>query len=465
MRWSKMRWLRLLIPFGLVIIISFSLFFIIIGDERHRNYDHVMRNQKKNDEITVKKTSSNYHVKNSFDYYYDDELNYQVKLTPLKLYTIGSVNSQVSNYAAFQIPRKKNAEKKEKVVNHPFKVPFYLRRTSTDLPASEWRSHIKDNQLLDIADYDFLINNSHICLSQTPFLVALVHSSPFNFLKRSIIRRTWGSLSSVNGLVIKVIFIIGLVNDKQVQQKINYENDLNSDMVQAKFYDSYYNLTYKHLSGYKWLLKFCNQTRFVMKSDDDAFIDLFKVVKVLKTSFDTNSISNSNQNSNSIRNQQNDDDGSPKNIIACSIFPDGTLPKRQGKWSLSTNEYPFETYPKYCSGVAYFLTPDVLFDLYEAAHHVNPVLRIDDVFLTGIVAAVIRLNHLPLNYRYTYQVNKLKEWLYNQNNELPSNYMIGDIGDDINGIEWEKLMINLWNKTVRVWTSIERNFVNVSLKP
>ena len=65
-----MRWLRLLISFGLVIIISFSLFFIIIGDERHRNYDHVMRNQKKDDELTVKRTSSNYHMRNSFDYYY-----------------------------------------------------------------------------------------------------------------------------------------------------------------------------------------------------------------------------------------------------------------------------------------------------------------------------------------------------------------------------------------------------------
>ena len=313
-----------------------------------------------------------------------------------------------------------------------FEPLFHLRRNSTGLPISEWRSSVKYNQLLDINDFDFVRNCSHLCDKTTqPFLVTVVHSSPKNFLKREVIRKTWGSLKTVNGFNVITVFIVGLVNDSTVDRLLHKEYLTHRDLVFAKFVDSYQNLTYKHLTTYKWVLRFCNKTKFIMKSDDDSFIDIFRALKVLSETFYSE-----------LHNQN------PRNIIACSLFPEGTPPKREGKWSLSLKQYPYRTYPAYCSGVAYFLTPDVAFDLLEAAHKIKPVLPIDDVFVTGIVASYLNILHFPLNLKYVYDDKRLREWLYDSNMR-PNSYMIADIGDVS---DWQSLMTRLWIKTVRTWS-------------
>ena len=325
-------------------------------------------------------------------------------------------------------------DSKQKFVGNEFKEKeffplFHLKRNSTGLPVSQWYSSVDSNRLLDINDFDFVRNCSHLCDRTTqPFLVTLVHSSPKNFLKREIIRKTWGSLKTVNGYHVITVFILGLVNDSTVDRLIHKEYVTHKDLVFAKFVDSYHNLTYKHLTSYKWVLRFCNTTKFIMKADDDSFIDIFRAVKVLRETFLP---SNENQ--------------SPRNIIACSLFPEGTPPKREGKWSLTFDEYPFQTYPAYCSGVAYFLTPDIAFDIFEGAHKVKPVLPIDDVFVTGIVAAYLNILHFPLNLKYVYDDKRLREWLYDSNMR-PNSYMIADIGDVH---DWTSLMNRLWSKTLR----------------
>ena len=323
---------------------------------------------------------------------------------------------------------------KQKFVGKEFRekqfVPlFHLKRNSTGLPISEWHSSVDSNRLLDITDFDFVQNCSHLCDRTTqPFLVTLVHSSPKNFLKREIIRKTWGSLKTVNGYQVITVFILGLVNDSTVDRHLHKEYITHKDLVFAKFVDSYHNLTYKHLTSYKWILRFCNTTKFIMKADDDSFIDIFRAVKVLSETFLPSNVNHS-----------------PRNIIACSLFPEGTPPKREGKWSLTFQEYPFKTYPTYCSGVAYFFTPDIAFDILEGAHQIKPVLPIDDVFLTGIVASYLNILHFPLNLKYVYDDKKLREWLYDSNMR-PNSYMIADIGQVQ---DWKLLMTRLWSKTLR----------------
>ena len=49
----------------------------------------------------------------------------------------------------------------------------------------------------------------------------------------------------------------------------------------AFFQDSYYNLTLKTVMGLKWVKDHCSQARFVMKTDDDIFVNLPKLHKAL----------------------------------------------------------------------------------------------------------------------------------------------------------------------------------------
>ena len=45
---------------------------------------------------------------------------------------------------------------------------------------------------------------------------------------------------------------------------------------QGNFLDTYKNLTYKHMMGYKWLHRHCpNQPKYVVKADDDVFVEIF----------------------------------------------------------------------------------------------------------------------------------------------------------------------------------------------
>ena len=47
--------------------------------------------------------------------------------------------------------------------------------------------------------------------------------------------------------------------------------------MQGDFLDSYRNLSYKNIMGKLWVSQFCEQAEFVVKTDDDQFIDLYEV--------------------------------------------------------------------------------------------------------------------------------------------------------------------------------------------
>lgn len=174
-----------------------------------------------------------------------------------------------------------------------------------------------ERYLLNITDFRFIKNPLTTCKKDDELnMISFVHSAPGNFKKRDIIRKTWAHAIIQEKLNIKVVFLVGLPTDHLILEALDKEAAIHCDLVQGNFIDSYKNLTYKHIMGYKWVLNYCNNARFVMKADDDAFIDIFNAIKLIKTTFDTSSIR-------------------PNNIIACSKFPTGTKVQRKGKWKLS----------------------------------------------------------------------------------------------------------------------------------
>ena len=56
------------------------------------------------------------------------------------------------------------------------------------------------------------------------------------------------------------------------------ENVKHGDIIiQGDFIDTYHNLSYKASMGNFWVSEFCEQAGFVVKTDDDWFVDLYEV--------------------------------------------------------------------------------------------------------------------------------------------------------------------------------------------
>ena len=61
------------------------------------------------------------------------------------------------------------------------------------------------------------------------------------------------------------------------QRRLEEESSQHGDLVQGDFLDTYHNLSYKAVMGNLWVAEFCSQAEFVVKTDDDMYVDLYEV--------------------------------------------------------------------------------------------------------------------------------------------------------------------------------------------
>ena len=81
----------------------------------------------------------------------------------------------------------------------------------------------------------------------------------------------------------KLIFLLGTTStpDPELEGRIAEETALQGDLVREDFLDTYQNLTLKTLAGVKWAGQFCGQAEFVMKTDDDMYVNVGEVMEYL----------------------------------------------------------------------------------------------------------------------------------------------------------------------------------------
>ncbi|XP_050405722.1 UDP-GalNAc:beta-1,3-N-acetylgalactosaminyltransferase 1-like, partial [Patella vulgata] len=159
-------------------------------------------------------------------------------------------------------------------------------------------------------------------------------------------------------LEVRVVFLLGLVNDTKIQEYIQQEHIKYCDTVQGNFIDSYHNLTHKGVMGLRWITEHCSNVKYVVKVDDDVIFDMWRFLNYLGSFSEGGS-------------------------ILCDVINYGWI-FRKGKWELDNEIFSHNwLWPwPYCRGFIVILTGDVIQPLFEAAN-TTPFIWIDDAYLFG----------------------------------------------------------------------------------
>jgi hypothetical protein len=122
--------------------------------------------------------------------------------------------------------------------------------------------------------------------SRSAFIAVI--SAPDNFKKRNVIRKTWKiNLKRVNedGLLPTAgfAFILGLTKSNVTQEKIEEEHSFYGDIIQIGIPDFYRNLSFKVAGLLNWLHRNCPKVDFVLKVDDDVYVNVRNLVHFVQS--------------------------------------------------------------------------------------------------------------------------------------------------------------------------------------
>nr|XP_027203369.1 beta-1,3-galactosyltransferase 5-like [Dermatophagoides pteronyssinus] len=311
---------------------------------------------------------------------------------------------------------------------------------------------IDDNitTLLNLKDFRFLINEPNICKSidnddeqnSHLFLAIFIHSATNNFDKRNTIRKTWGNHSfcyGIENLNIRLVFMLGITENETIQNQIEQESQIHGDIIQGSFLDTYRNITYKHLMGLKWINHFCPYASYILKADDDIFVDVHQLIYYLRGKFGDH----------------------PQRLMACYVNKQSRVARSyRSKWRVSYKEYSEHYYPAYCDGWTIIMSNDITLDLYRIANN-RPLFWIDDVFISGILANDLQIVHYDFSKSINcYRNEKVNNWLTKSSISLPPMLGLVDANryNDPNYIS--DTIVSLWNKTVEYY----RNNLNIDIE-
>ena len=115
---------------------------------------------------------------------------------------------------------------------------------------------------------------------------------------------------------------------------------------------------------YKWAIEHCPNVKYVLKTDDDVFVDTFHLPRFLRT--------------HEFNNKQD--------FFLCMVLK-GYVPRRNinDKWFVTKEEFSGDEYPSYCAGPVYITKIGTMKKILVQVEKLN-YLFIDDLLLTGIAA-------------------------------------------------------------------------------
>ena len=246
-------------------------------------------------------------------------------------------------------------------------------------------------------DFKYVIENDDICKlfsnSSEIILLILILTEHRNLLQRNTLRETWLTYSRGNTVSVRYAFLLGEVKDQKLRDKVMKENNHFRDILKESFIDSYANLTYKTIMGFKWAITKCSVAKFVMKTDDDMFVHVPNVLNMVRTNaslLQTHMVGACSQRARPIRNQKS-------------------------KWYASISSYPRKYYPGFCSGTGYVTSMNVVNQVYRVSPYV-PFFHLEDVYVSLCIQRIGY--HLKAIHGFNMGRPKLKPCQFKTNNKL-----------------------------------------------
>lgn len=195
---------------------------------------------------------------------------------------------------------------------------------------------------------------------ETPIFV---HTAADTFGKyyerRMTIRRTWGR--EAGKYKMRVLFVFGVPRNLRYEQQLKAEADKYGDVLQFNFVEDYYNLTLKAVSLLKWSYRHCKNSEYMVKTDDDVILNmpmLHHLVRHRKI---------------------------PTGLTGLVM----TTPANREpghKWYMPYRYYKRNSY-EFLAGFSYLLSMNQIKQFLKSIiTYPGPILDIDDLFLTGVIA-------------------------------------------------------------------------------
>ncbi|KAK3594771.1 hypothetical protein CHS0354_030710 [Potamilus streckersoni] len=258
-------------------------------------------------------------------------------------------------------------------------IPYEIR----DISNSSFWIPLPDGKMVFYTNFTFMpfmpkyvLNNPDICQNkESVFFLVMVHTAVFHFDQREFLRRTWANKDLLRSHVMRILFLVGLPRESLTQERLQKENDENRDIVQGDFIDDYHNLTHKGVMGFKWISENCKNAKYVIKIDDDVFVNIFHLIETVLPVVETH----------------------PRHIF-CHTRGNNTV-ARDGRHAVDVHYFPgVRRLPfPFCAGPFVLIPNAIVTEMYVASLS-TPFLWLDDVYLFGILPLItgnISLYHLP----------------------------------------------------------------------
>ncbi|XP_070847702.1 N-acetyllactosaminide beta-1,3-N-acetylglucosaminyltransferase 3-like [Chaetodon trifascialis] len=281
------------------------------------------------------------------------------------------IDPQTSHLHAYMSERDSQTRKPTKNNSYVYSWPRCQQNTSADNVTgfSSLPDSIKDflyyrhcrhfPMLLDLPD-----KCGGADKSAEVFLLLVIKSSPANYDRREVLRKTWADERQHNGVWIRRLFISGTTGSGFEKIRLNKLLELEqrqyNDILQWDFTDTFYNLTLKQILFLEWMERNCPNARFLLNGDDDVFANTNNMVEYLQG--------------------LKDNDGGKHLFIGHLIQNVGPIRSSWSKYFIPVQVQESESYPPYCGGGGFLLSGYTASVIYNMSQSIS-ILPIDDVYM------------------------------------------------------------------------------------